>query len=98
MMKMDNLHPKRSVGEAKMAAGQLTNATMADVNAASVTLKEHYDELIDQVCKTIDVRFSVIDEKFKASDKALGLQLEMNNKKFEAQNEWRGAMSDREKA
>jgi hypothetical protein len=98
MMNMDNLHPKRSVGESKMAAGQRTNATMADVNAASISLKEHYDELIDQVCKTVDAKFSMIDERFRSQEKALDLQQEINNKKFEGQNEWRGAMTDREKA
>jgi len=65
--------------------------TQAFVNAAAVSLKEHYDELIDQVCKTID-------ERFKAQEKASDLQQEMASKKFEQQNEWRGAFSDREKA
>jgi len=67
-----------------------TNATQAYVNAAAIGLKEHYDELLAQVCKTID-------ERFKAQEKASDLQQEMVTKKFEAQNEWRGAMSDREK-
>lgn len=65
--------------------------TQAFVTAAAVGLKEHYDELITQVCKTLD-------ERFKAQEKANDLQQEMSNKKFEAQNEWRGAMSDREKS
>jgi hypothetical protein len=72
--------------------------TQAYINAAAVSLKEHYDELIDQVCKTVSERFNTLDERFKAQERALDLQQEITEKKFESQNEWRGAMNDREKA
>ena len=70
--------------------------TRAFVDAAAVSLKEHYDELIDQVCKTVDQKFGTLDERFRSQEKALELQQEINDKRFEGQNEWRGAMSDRE--
>jgi len=70
--------------------------TQAFVNAAAVSLKEHYDELIDQVCKTVAEKFNTLDERFKAQERALALQSEINDKNYEKQNEWRGAMSDRE--
>ena len=72
--------------------------TRAFVDAAAVSLKEHYDELIDQVCKTVEQKFNTLDERFRSQEKALELQQEINDKRFEGQNEWRGAMSDREKA
>lgn len=72
--------------------------TQAYVNAAAISLKEHYDELIDQVCKTVAEKFNTLDERFKAQERALNLQSEINDKNYEKQNEWRGAMNDREKA
>jgi hypothetical protein len=67
------------------------NATQGYVDARNVSIKEHYDELLAQVCKTLD-------ERFKAQEKAAILQEQINEKKFDSQNEWRGAMNDREKA
>lgn len=72
--------------------------TQAFVTAAAVSLKEHYDELIQQVCKTVDEKFNTLDERFKAQERALELQSDINDKNYEKQNEWRGAMNDREKA
>lgn len=62
-----------------------------------VSIKQHYDELIEQVCRTIEAKFELTEERFRAQEKALELQQVINDKKFEGQNEWRGAMSDREK-
>jgi hypothetical protein len=74
-----------------MPAAPRANASHQYVDSQNVSLKEHYDGLIEQVCKTLD-------ERFKAQEKALELQQDINEKRFEAQNEWRGAMNDREKA
>jgi len=74
-----------------MPAAPRANASHQYVDSQNVSLKEHYDKLIEQVCKTLD-------ERFKAQEKANDLQQEMSNKKFEQQNEWRGAFTDREKA
>ena len=72
--------------------------TRAFVDAAAVTLKDYYDELMDQLCKTMEAKFDLMDERFRSQERALELQMDANNKKFEQQNEWRGAMNDREKA
>ena len=74
-----------------------TNASHGYVDKQDISIKEHYDEMIAQVCRTMDARFDTLDERFRSQEKALGLQQEMNEKRFQAQNEWRGAMNDREK-
>ncbi len=65
-----------------------------DNNGRKVSLREYFDTLITERCKTIDARFDLVDHKIKSTQEAIFTSKEVMDTRLASLNELRQQVVD----